>query len=66
MSSLRELKTIVRSATTAMTSVPKPFKFLKSHYQALTEHYNSRPDSPDKVLPRPLRASTPTSCRCCR
>jgi 26S proteasome regulatory subunit N1 len=34
--SLRELKHIVRSATTAMTSVPKPFKFLKTHYPSLT------------------------------
>lgn len=43
MASLQELKTIVRSATTAMTSVPKPFKFLKAHYPALVDHYNTVP-----------------------
>lgn len=46
MSSLRELKTIVRSATTALTSVPKPFKFMKTHYEPLIEHYNTKEDSP--------------------
>ena len=49
MSSLGELKNIVRSATTALTSVPKPFKFLKTHYQPLIDHYNSVGDSPSKV-----------------
>lgn len=46
MSSLKELITIVRSATTALTSVPKPFKFLKTHYQELTNHYNGKQDCP--------------------
>ena len=32
-----------------MTSVPKPFKFLKTHYQALKENYASIPDSKYKV-----------------
>ena len=50
MASLKELKNIVRSATTALTSVPKPFKFLKTHYQSLTDHYNSQKDSPETVL----------------
>jgi len=50
MGSLNELKGIVRSATTALTSVPKPFKFLKTHYQSLTDHYNTQNDSPQKVL----------------
>lgn len=45
MASLKELKNIVRSATTAMTSVPKPFKFLKTHYQLLIDHYNTKEDS---------------------
>lgn len=32
-----------------MTSVPKPFKFLKSHYQTLTDHFNKLPDGDYKV-----------------
>lgn len=45
INSLKQLKNIVRSATTAMTSVPKPFKFLKSHYQTLVDHFNKKEDS---------------------
>lgn len=37
--SLELLKTEVRTATTSMTSVPKPFKFLKDHYQSLVDLY---------------------------
>jgi len=33
-----------------MTSVPKPFKFLKSHYQTLTDHFNKLPDGDYKKL----------------
>ena len=51
MSSLKELTTIVRSSTTALTSVPKPFKFLKTHYQDLATHYNGKADCPEKVIP---------------
>lgn len=40
---------IVKSSTKTMTSVPKPFKFLKTHYQALKENYASIPDSKYKV-----------------
>lgn len=58
MSSLQELKNIVRSATTAMTSVPKPFKFLKAHYASLVEHYNGLPDCPEKVPLSPLSSTT--------
>ncbi|CAD8085972.1 unnamed protein product [Paramecium primaurelia] len=38
--SLEKLKTEVRTATTSMTSVPKPFKFLKESYGRLVEFYN--------------------------
>ena len=61
MASLRELKVIVRSATTAMTSVPKPFKFLKTHYQILVDHFNTVPDSPEKVSPLRFRLNTQIS-----
>ena len=32
-----------------MTSVPKPFKFLKTHYKALTTHFAAQPDGAHKV-----------------
>ena len=54
MTSLKELITLVRSATTALTSVPKPFKFLKTHYQELTTHYKGKADCPEKVIPVPF------------
>lgn len=38
---VKELKT----ATSSMTSVPKPLKFLRPHYPALTEHYAKMPES---------------------
>lgn len=38
--SLAELKTIVKTSTTSMTSVPKPFKFIKPHYEALASFYD--------------------------
>mmetsp|Transcript_102165 Transcript_102165/g.288581 ORF Transcript_102165/g.288581 Transcript_102165/m.288581 type:complete len:881 (+) Transcript_102165:76-2718(+) len=35
----------LKSATSSMTSVPKPLKFLRSHYPALTEYYEKMPPS---------------------
>lgn len=32
-----------------MTSVPKPFKFLKTHYAAFVEHFKTLPDSHEKL-----------------
>jgi 26S proteasome regulatory subunit N1 len=45
LASIKELNHIVKSATSAMTSVPKPFKFLKTHYAPLTELFKALPDS---------------------
>lgn len=42
------LETIVselKTSTSSMTSVPKPLKFLRPHYSALTEHYSKMQDS---------------------
>lgn len=38
---LIQLIDIVKSSTKTMTSVPKPFKFLKTHYAGLTETFDS-------------------------
>ncbi|KAJ3322676.1 proteasome regulatory particle base subunit, partial [Gonapodya sp. JEL0774] len=35
--SLETLRTLIRTSTTSMTSVPKPLKFLRPHYQELKE-----------------------------
>lgn len=34
----------IRSATTSMTSVPKPLKFLRAHYEGLLERHRGYPD----------------------
>ena len=38
--SIELLKTEVKDSTTTMTSVPKPFKFIKEYYERLVEHYS--------------------------
>ncbi|CAM9663790.1 unnamed protein product, partial [Ectocarpus sp. 6 AP-2014] len=40
---LRHLSSEIRSATTSMTSVPKPLKFLRPHYAQLKKSYESWP-----------------------
>jgi 26S proteasome regulatory subunit N1 len=47
--SLTALTEIVKSATRTMTSVPKPFKFLKTHYKLLTGQFATLPDGAHKV-----------------
>src|SRR5882757_88002 len=37
MSALEVLRQQIKSATTSMTSVPKPLKFLRPHYQTLKQ-----------------------------
>jgi len=48
-----------------MTSVPKPFKFLKTHYQLLVDHFNSKEDSQEKVHLLLSRRNTQTFCLFC-
>ena len=38
---LRELKKEVAGATSSMTSVPKPLKFMSEHYKGLRDFYES-------------------------
>lgn len=42
------LKTEVRSSTSSMTSVPKPLKFLKPHYEKIKEAYARYPADGEK------------------
>ena len=46
---LNSLINEVKSATTSMTSIPKPFRFLKDHYQDLVDFYETVPQSEFKV-----------------
>ena len=46
---LGKLDQEVRSATGTMTSLPKPFKFLYTHYQTLADFFEKY-DGPEKVF----------------
>ena len=47
---LETLRTLIRTSTSSMTSVPKPLKFLRPHYPDLQTQYEKWPPSEDKVL----------------
>lgn len=40
MEVLKELAEKIRASTTSMTSVPKPLKFMRTHYETMKEIYN--------------------------
>jgi 26S proteasome regulatory subunit N1 len=39
----------IRTATSSMTSVPKPLKFLRPHYDRIKAIYDTMPDADNKV-----------------
>lgn len=47
--SLGELVKEVQGATTSVTSVPKPLKFLSNHYKKMKEMYEAITDNDFKV-----------------
>ncbi|KAF8801079.1 26S proteasome regulatory complex, non-ATPase subcomplex, Rpn1 subunit [Phlegmacium glaucopus] len=47
---LETLRTLIRTSTSSMTSVPKPLKFLRPHYPDLQALYETWPPSEDKSL----------------
>ncbi|KAF9255501.1 26S proteasome regulatory complex, non-ATPase subcomplex, Rpn1 subunit [Marasmius fiardii PR-910] len=47
---LETLRTLIRTSTSSMTSVPKPLKFLRPHYPDLQGLYETWPVSDDKSL----------------
>lgn len=47
---LESMRTLIRTSTSSMTSVPKPLKFLAPHYQSLYDCYGKWPDSEVKVF----------------
>lgn len=46
---LEELRRLIRSSTTSMTSVPKPLKFLRPHYGKLKEIYEGMAPGENRV-----------------
>jgi hypothetical protein len=46
---LETLKTEIKSATSSMTAVPKPLKFLRPHYDLLKSVYEKLPEGENKV-----------------
>eukprot|EP01117_Protostelium_nocturnum_P011638 TRINITY_DN422_c0_g1_i3.p1 TRINITY_DN422_c0_g1~~TRINITY_DN422_c0_g1_i3.p1 ORF type:complete len:870 (-),score=199.11 TRINITY_DN422_c0_g1_i3:83-2692(-) len=42
---LTQLTTEIKTSTSSMTSVPKPLKFMRPHFQKLKDYYTSTPDS---------------------
>lgn len=51
LSSLESLKKEVKESTTTMTSVPKPFKFLKVHYQSIYDFYQNNKSEMVELAP---------------
>ncbi|KAI8339669.1 armadillo-type protein [Chlamydoabsidia padenii] len=47
---LEQLRTLIRTSTSSMTSVPKPLKFLSPHYSTLKSVYETWTSSEDKNL----------------
>ncbi|CAG8452976.1 18718_t:CDS:10 [Acaulospora morrowiae] len=47
---LESLRTLIRTSTSSMTSVPKPLKFLRPHYAVMTEVYENWPSSDNKLF----------------
>lgn len=45
---LEAIKTSIKTSTSSMTAVPKPLKFLRPHYEKLTEAYEKWPKSSEK------------------
>ncbi|KAK0672320.1 armadillo-type protein [Cercophora samala] len=45
---LEAMATSIKTATSSMTAVPKPLKFLRVHYETLTKLYDEWPASDDK------------------
>ncbi|XP_047474955.1 26S proteasome non-ATPase regulatory subunit 2-like [Penaeus chinensis] len=42
---LEQIRSLIRSSTTSMTSVPKPLKFMRQHYQTMKDIYDNIKDS---------------------
>ena len=50
-SALSDLKNLISSSTSSITSVPKPLKWLSPHYESLKTQFEEQTDSAVKVSP---------------
>lgn len=50
LASLESLKTEIKTATSSMTSVPKPLKFLRPHWEDLTKFFVTMPEGANKPV----------------
>ncbi|GAA5945230.1 hypothetical protein JCM1841_004979, partial [Sporobolomyces salmonicolor] len=57
---LESLRTLIRTSTSSMTSVPKPLKFLRPHYDELAKIQASWPDQPATSLGQAAVAAVET------
>ncbi|PSS16774.1 hypothetical protein M430DRAFT_103037 [Amorphotheca resinae ATCC 22711] len=48
-SALEAIKDSIKTSTSSMTAVPKPLKFLRPHYEAMTKLYEEWPAGDDKT-----------------
>jgi hypothetical protein len=46
---LEQLRVQIRTSTSSMTSVPKPLKFLREHYETLKTAHSGWPDGENRV-----------------
>ena len=46
---MEAIKDFIKTSTSSMTAVPKPLKFLRPHYDGLTQLYEEWPAGEDKV-----------------
>ncbi|KAI8624558.1 armadillo-type protein [Xylariaceae sp. FL1651] len=46
---IEAMKTSIKTSTSSMTAVPKPLKFLRPHYEAMTELYEDWPEGENKA-----------------
>jgi 26S proteasome regulatory subunit N1 len=47
---LESMRSLIRASTTSMTSVPKPLKFMLSHYDKMKDIFETIDNGPAKVL----------------
>lgn len=50
MPALEALRKLIRASTTSMTSVPKPLKFMRPHFESMKEVYKTMPDQESREL----------------
>jgi 26S proteasome regulatory subunit N1 len=58
---LTRMRDLIRTATSSMTSVPKPLKFLREHYPQLVQNFEDNTLKPDDQVGRGISLSSSQS-----